>query len=75
MVSEPMEPGLNQTPSHCLSCGAALEPRPILHQQAVGEEVFEIENVPALVCPQCGEAWLSSATMETIERIVKENSG
>ena len=36
-------------------CGGTLERKTITHQQPWGNELYEFENVPALVCRQCGE--------------------
>lgn len=60
-------------PTHCSNCRGVLIDKSIMHTVPVGDEMFEIENVPALVCLDCGESWLDQATLETIERIVSEN--
>lgn len=48
--------------------------RAITHEVLLRQERFDIDGVPALECPQCGLRWISAETMETIDRIVKENS-
>ncbi len=60
-------------PTHCSACRDPLVEQMITHSVPVGEEMFEIENVPALKCLRCGETWIDDLAMETIERIVKEN--
>ena len=60
-------------PSICAQCGGSLEPKTITHQQPRGAELFEFENVPALVCRQCGEEWLTSKVTQTIDAIIEQN--
>ena len=47
-----------------------LERRTILHQQLVEGEMFEIEGVPALVCPRCEAVWIEEEAREVIEQIL-----
>lgn len=56
-------------PTHCTKCGTALMEGPILYEKIVDGELIQIENVPALICRDCGEEWLDDETLETIERI------
>jgi YgiT-type zinc finger domain-containing protein len=42
-------------PTTCPQSSGAFEAKTITHQQPWGEELYEFENVPALVCAQCGE--------------------
>jgi YgiT-type zinc finger domain-containing protein len=34
-----------------------------------GENLFAIENVPVVVCPHCGESYLTAETLHEIERL------
>ena len=34
-----------------------------------GESLLVIENVPVVICPHCGESYLTSETLHDIERI------
>lgn len=61
------------TPNHCAQCGGSLEHRIITHQQPWGGELYEFENVPALVCRQCGEVWLGAEVGQLIERVIQQN--
>jgi len=36
-------------------------------------EMFEIDGVPALVCPQCGSTWIEEEAREVIEQILSAN--
>jgi YgiT-type zinc finger domain-containing protein len=62
-----------ERPTHCQSCQGALVPLSVTHRAGGPEELIEIENVPALVCLNCGEQWLEQATLDTIERILAES--
>jgi len=60
------------TPNRCAQCGGSLERQIITHQQPWGAEVYEFENVPALVCQQCGGVWLEGETGQLMDRIIRE---
>ncbi len=34
-----------------------------------GDNLFVIENVPVVICPQCGESYLTAETLHEIERL------
>ena len=34
-----------------------------------GEDLFVIENVPVVVCPNCGESYLTAETLHEVERL------
>ena len=59
-------------PDKCAVCGGRLEERTITHRQPWGKELFEFENVPAMVCRQCGEVWLDANVMELIEQVIQQ---
>jgi HTH-type transcriptional regulator / antitoxin MqsA len=63
---------MNQ-PTTCPQCGGGFEARIITHQQPWGEELYEFENVPALVCAQCGEVWLGAEVAQLIESVIKRH--
>jgi HTH-type transcriptional regulator / antitoxin MqsA len=60
-------------PDICAKCGGSLEHKTITHQQPWGGELYEFENVPALVCRQCGEVWLEAGVAQLIERIIQQH--
>lgn len=47
----------------------------ILYEVIVEEELFQIEDVPALVCRNCGEEWIEQEVRENIEAIIKDGAG
>ena len=60
-------------PTICPLCGGRFEARTVTHQQPWGEELYEFEDVPALVCAQCGEVWLSAEVGHLIEDVIKRH--
>jgi YgiT-type zinc finger domain-containing protein len=60
-------------PTTCAQCGGTLEPQTITHQQPWGGELYEFENVPALVCRQCGQVWLEAGVGQLIEKVVQHH--
>ena len=57
--------------SRCSVCGAALRTERITYTQDVGGLVYIIRDVPADVCGQCGERYLTPATVDTIQELVE----
>jgi YgiT-type zinc finger domain-containing protein len=60
-------------PTHCQNCGTALMEAAIVYEMIVGEELFQIEDVPALVCRECGEQWIEQEVRENLEQLAAEN--
>ncbi len=61
-------------PTHCTNCGTALMESSILYEIIVKEELFQIEDVPALVCRDCGEQWIDEEVRENIEQMLAESA-
>jgi YgiT-type zinc finger domain-containing protein len=59
------------TPNNCVLCGGSLKPQTITYQKPWGDELYEFENVPALVCQECGEVWLDAEVSQLMERIIQ----
>ncbi|MEO5951545.1 MAG: YgiT-type zinc finger protein [Chloroflexia bacterium] len=62
-------------PTHCSACGTALMEAAITYEIIVREELFQIDDVPALVCRNCGEQWIDEEVRQNVEQMVSENSG
>jgi YgiT-type zinc finger domain-containing protein len=60
-------------PTTCAQCGGSLERKIIIHQQPWGQELYEFENVPALVCRQFGEVWLAAQVTQAIDAIIEQH--
>ncbi len=59
-------------PTKCAQCGGTLESRTITHTQPWGDELYEFENVPALVCRQCGEVWLQEHVVQLVDQVIQK---
>ncbi len=44
----------------------------ITHQKSWGGDLYEFENVPAMVCKQCDEVWLDAEVAQLMERIIEQ---
>jgi len=72
-----------QGPTRCGECGGSLHEKTIVHTQPWGDDLYRFEDVPALVCAQCGSVWLAaqvSQAMDGIEvsvcaRLLSDRSG
>ena len=40
-----------------------------------GKEIFVIENIPVITCPNCGENYFEAETLHEIERIKARKKG
>ncbi len=43
--------------------------RRVTRSYGKGDHLFVIENVPIVVCPHCGESYLTAETLHEIERL------
>lgn len=59
-----------KTVSKCPFCGGKLEEKTITHPQAYRGKIYILENVPAEVCPQCGEVLLHPEVLKKIQQLV-----
>ena len=55
---------------YCSVCQGRLKQKKITYTQSIGEKVYIIKNVSAKVCPQCGEEYLSPATVDAIASVI-----
>jgi len=54
----------------CDICGrSGAQIRYMTRSYGKGARLLVIENVPVLVCPHCGESYLTAETLHEIERI------
>jgi len=54
----------------CDVCGkSGAEVRPMTRSYGKGADLLVIEDVPVVVCPHCGESYLTAETLYEIERI------
>lgn len=57
--------------SHCPLCGGAKTPGTTTFTAELGFGVVVIRKVKALVCDQCGEAWIAPGDARKLEEIVE----
>lgn len=56
----------------CSVCKAKLEEKRITYTQELEGKVYVVSDVPALVCPQCGEQYLSPDTVDRIQEVIEK---
>ena len=57
----------------CGECGGTLEKKTITHIQPWGGELYRFEEVPASVCVQCGQVWLSAEVSQLMDDIIHKH--
>ncbi|MHB8621160.1 MAG: type II toxin-antitoxin system MqsA family antitoxin [Chloroflexota bacterium] len=57
--------------SRCYLCGGKTERRVVTAENWWGESLALVENVPAWVCQQCGEAYFEAATSRQLDGLRK----
>jgi YgiT-type zinc finger domain-containing protein len=57
--------------TRCSACGAGLKQQTITYTQTIDGNVYIVEDVPALVCLQCGEIYLSPETVDAIQEQIE----
>ncbi|MDX8395084.1 MAG: type II toxin-antitoxin system MqsA family antitoxin [Mariprofundaceae bacterium] len=58
--------------SECPMCHRRMENGKTTFTSDLGFGVIVVRQVPAQVCGQCGESWLSDATSEGLEKVVND---
>lgn len=56
----------------CSVCKAKLEEKKITYTQELERKVYVVSDVPALVCSQCGEQYLSPDTVDEIQNVIEK---
>jgi len=56
--------------SKCPMCHGSMEKGKTTFTSDLGFGVVVVRQVPAHVCGQCGESWLSDVTSEGLEKVV-----
>lgn len=59
----------------CFSCQGDIEEREITYTTQYGGRVVVVDNVPALVCRQCGEPSFRPEVVEKLQQIVWGQAG
>ncbi|MGQ9626165.1 MAG: type II toxin-antitoxin system MqsA family antitoxin [Anaerolineae bacterium] len=58
--------------NECYFCKGRIEKRTIRHIHRWGEKIIIFDDVPAEVCTQCGEVYLSPEVLKEIDRFTLE---
>lgn len=56
----------------CSVCKAELKEKKITYTQELGGKVYVVSDVPALVCSQCGDQYLSPDTVDEVQRVIEQ---
>lgn len=56
----------------CAVCGGEFRQTTITHEERRGANLYIFQNVPAQVCTACGEVWIEEATLQEIDRLIRE---
>lgn len=56
----------------CAKCGGIIEDRRIGLDRRMQGRLLIFADVPARVCAQCGEIWLSASTAKEMDRALSE---
>jgi len=57
--------------TRCYFCKAKVREERVTIDYRWGDRLFVIEDVPASLCPQCGEKYLESSVYKELELMVK----
>ncbi len=63
---------INTSIDRCDLCGGELKPGKTTLEIWRGEELIIIRDVPAYVCQQCGEAYISVTVSERLDQFLAE---
>ncbi|MEZ4670379.1 MAG: YgiT-type zinc finger protein [Anaerolineae bacterium] len=58
----------------CMFCGGHLEEKFVTRLQEYQGHWYIVENVPALVCEQCGEQFFSPAAHDLVVKLITGNA-
>ena len=64
---------MNDSIDRCDLCGGELKPGTTVLEIWRGEELIVIRDVPADVCQQCHEAYISADVSERLDRFLEEH--
>ena len=63
---------MQATETKCPICNGVKERGKVTFTVDLGTNLVVIRDTPAIVCPLCGEEWISDDVAENIETLVKE---
>jgi YgiT-type zinc finger domain-containing protein len=63
---------MNQRADKCFLCRGEKQPGTTTFTVDLGFGVVVVRDAPALVCSQCGEAWIEDLVAEKLESVVAD---
>jgi len=57
----------------CSVCHSGISPKNITYTQWYQGELIAVEDVPAKVCPNCGEEYFSPDIVDRIQKVIEEH--
>ena len=54
----------------CLVCKTETVNRLVTYSQVYNGQLLAVENVPADVCPRCGEQYFAKETVDKIQKVI-----
>ncbi len=67
-----MKPKARHAKEPCAVCGGELRSTTITHEERRVNNLYLFQNVPAQICTACGEVWIEEATLQEIDRLIRE---
>lgn len=58
--------------TQCAECGGTLTSRVVTYTHPWGDKLYRFEDVPALVCVQCGHVWLSADVSQLMDDAIRK---
>lgn len=55
----------------CEACGGELKPEKVNLEELEGGKLYLMENVPAMVCEECGEIWVPEPILKEFEKMME----
>ena len=55
----------------CSVCEGTVKLEKITYTQTIGNKVVMVAGVPAMVCGQCGEQYLSPETVDELQKLIE----
>jgi YgiT-type zinc finger domain-containing protein len=71
-LKDKKEDSMRKEQRPCSSCGAEVQKKTITYTQTIGDRVYLVTDVPAEVCSQCGEQYLSPETVDILQDMVEK---
>lgn len=57
----------------CAVCGGTMRPSTERLEEWHGDTLYVFENVPVLICDECGEIWLEGTIMEKLDELIQKS--